>query len=268
MEQEERWEHPPTLHGHQWGVGDTPGTLSLPGCWLHPAPSPSPAPHLPGMSSARPGLGSAVPPAPRRPPSASGSAERPPPVVSAPYRNGLSTHRRAQDMCQDPILPCDSPGRHGATASPCVPVLARPCPKPPKFEPPMSQPLYPSPHQPPTLHHSVSQPHVPVPLFQLSCPSPPYFRALCASAICSFWKISGGRNGESFPPSSEQTRRCLGRGGGPPPRSCAAGFTWAFPGEGAGQVGCASPPAWPWGGIQLPKTGPPPLTHPAPLRWI
>lgn len=153
------------------------------------------------------------------------------------------------------------------------------CPKPLVSEPPMSYPLclslpalYPSPQQPPMPHHSLSQPHVPLsmtqPLVPAPCPSPPYFRALCASAICSFWKISGGRNGESFPPSSEQTRRCLGRGAGPPPRSCAAGFTWAFPAEGARQVGRASPPAWPWGGTQLLKTGPPPHTHPALLRWI
>lgn len=111
------------------------------------------------------------------------------------------------------------------------------CPKPLVFELPMSYPLClslprPSPHQPPMPHHSLSQPLVPVPVTQSPCPSPPYFRVLCASAICSFWKISGGRNGESFPPSSEQTRRCLGKGTGPPPRSCAAGFTWAFPGEG------------------------------------
>lgn len=107
------------------GSRGPPGTLSLPGCQFYPAPSSSPAPHLPGMSSAQPGLGSAAPPAPRRPPSASGSAGRPPPAGSAPWRNSLSTHHRAQDTCQDHILLLDSPGRHGATASPCVTVLAK-----------------------------------------------------------------------------------------------------------------------------------------------
>lgn len=47
-------------------------------------------------------------------------------------------------------------------------------------------------------------------------PSPTHLRTLCASAICSFWKISGGRNGDSFPPSSEKTLRCLEMGAGPP----------------------------------------------------
>lgn len=85
-----------------------------------------PSPHLPGMFSAQPGLGSAAPPAPRRPPSASGSAGRPPPAGSAPCRNSLSTRHRAQDTCQDHILLRDPAGGHGATASPCVAVLARP----------------------------------------------------------------------------------------------------------------------------------------------
>lgn len=87
---------------------------------------------------------------------------------------------------------------------------------------------------------------------------PTYFRTLCASAICSFWKISGGKKGESFPPSSEKTLRCLGRGAGPPLRSCAAGFAWAFPGEGrTGQLASPSPhpqiPAWAPGGDPAPQ---------------
>lgn len=123
-EQEGSWEHPPTPHGHQWGAGVPRDPLPA---W-QPALSGSqllPSPNLPGMFSARPGLGSAAPPAPHRPPSASGSAGRPPPAGSAPCRNSLSTRHRARDMCQDHILLRDPAGRHGATASPCVAVLAR-----------------------------------------------------------------------------------------------------------------------------------------------
>lgn len=37
---------------------------------------------------------------------------------------------------------------------------------------------------------------------------PTYFLELCTSTAWSLWKISGGRKGNSFPPSSEHTRRC------------------------------------------------------------
>lgn len=142
--------------------GAPPGTLSLPGCRLCPAPSP----HLPGMFSARPGWGSAAPPAPRRPPSASGSAGRPPPAGSAPCRNGLSTRHRAQDTCRGHMLLRDSPGGHGATASPRVAVLVS---QTLVFEPPMSYSLCLSP----------PHPNARIPAHS----SPPCSTSLCCSPI-------------------------------------------------------------------------------------
>ena len=60
-------------------------------------------------------------------------------------------------------------------------------------------------------------------------PAPSYFLELCDSTTWSLWNISGGRNGRSFPPSSEYTRRCRLVGEGTGAATGAAGFRQAFP---------------------------------------
>jgi hypothetical protein len=67
------------------------------------------------------------------------------------------------------------------------------------------------------------------------CPS--YFLEFCDSATCSFWKISGGRKGDSFPPSSEHTRRCLLVGKGVGGAAGTAGFRHILPARHAQRPG-------------------------------
>lgn len=77
------------------------------------------------------------------------------------------------------------------------------------------------------------------PTYSISTPPtlPSYFLEFCDSAPCSFWKISGGRNGESFPPSSEHTRRCRLVGKGAGGAAGTAGFRQILPVRHAQQPG-------------------------------
>lgn len=68
-------------------------------------------------------------------------------------------------------------------------------------------------------------------------PCPSYFLEFCDSATCSFWKISGGRKGESFPPSSEHTRRCRLVGKGAGGAAGMAGFRHILPARHAEHTG-------------------------------
>lgn len=223
----------------------SPGTLSLPGCRFHPAPSSSPAPHLPGMSFARPGLGSAVPPAPRTLPSASGSAGRPPPAGSAPCRNSLSTHHRAQDTCQNHILLL-GPARQawGHHQSLCCNSCHTPCPKPLVFEPPMSYLLClslpcPSPCVPAHISPPCSTTLCLGPLFQFPCPSlcvpaptskPPVLPcALCLSDL-ELLEDLWGQEWRELPPFVRADPAVPGEGcRAPTPLLCSRfhlGFPW------------------------------------------
>lgn len=218
------------------------------------------------MSFAQPGLGSAVPPAPRTLPSASGSAGRPPPAGSAPCRNSLSTRHRAQDTCQNHILLLARPRQAwGHRQSLCGSSCHTPCPKPLVFEPPMSYPLClslpcPSPcipaHISPPCSTTLSQPLVPVCVSQLPHPSPPVLPcALCLSDL-ELLEDLRGQEWRELPPLVRADPAVPGEGcRAPAPLLCSRfhlGFPW-----GGGQDRSAVPHHQPGSGTQLPKTRPP-----------